>query len=98
MKITQLVAKPKLIKIEVSDEDTLKEFGEPIEFWMYDRQPMSRFVKLATLKEENFAELVDEIQDLVLDEQGQPVLKDDNILPVGVMTRVVGKVVETLGK
>ena len=98
MKITQLASKPQLIKITVDDEEIIKTYGEPIEFHMYDRQPMHKFVKLATVKEENYGELIEAVQEMILDEEGRPVLSGDTLLPTGVMGKVVAKVVETLGK
>lgn len=98
MKLTQIAAKPQLIKIELSDEETVKEYGEPLEFHIWDRQPMDKFIKLAQMKAENFSELVEAVNEMVLDEEGQVILKDGLTLPTGVMTRVIGKVVETLGK
>jgi hypothetical protein len=98
MKLTQLAAKPKLVKIEINDEDIVKEFGEALEFWIWDRQPMDKFVKLAQMKGEDMSELVAAVNDMVLDEEGNPVVKDGLVLPTNVMTKVIGKVVETLGK
>ena len=98
MKLTQLAAKPQLVKIEISDEDIVKEFGEPLEFWIWDRQPMDRFVKLAQMKGEDMTELVAAVNDMVLDEDANPIVKDGLVLPTNVMTKVIGKVVETLGK
>jgi hypothetical protein len=98
MKITQLAAKPKLIQITIDDQEVIQQYGESLEFYMWDRQPMSKFIKLATVKEENYHELIDAVQDMILDEQGEPVLRDDTLLPTGIMGRVVAKVVETLGK
>lgn len=98
MKITQLTAKPKLIKIELKDDDIDQEYGEPIEFWIWDRHPMKKFMKLASLKEEDYGEMIDLVEELVLDEQGNRILSDDNLLPTNIMTKVVQRVVETLGK
>jgi hypothetical protein len=98
MKLTQLVAKPQLVKIELNDEDTVKEFGEPLEFWIWDRQPMDKFVKLAQMKPDNFSELIEAVNSMVLDEQGQPIVQGEDVLPTNVMTKVIGKVVDTLGK
>ena len=41
MKLSQLTAKPQLIDIHIDDEDTIKEFGEAIEFWTWDRQQVA---------------------------------------------------------
>jgi hypothetical protein len=98
MKLTQLAAKPQLVRIELNDEDVVKEFGEPLEFWIWDRQPMDRFVKLAQMKGEDMSELIEAVNDMVLDEEGNPIIKDGLVLPTNIMTKVIGKVVETLGK
>ncbi len=98
MKLTQLAAKPQLVKIELNDEEIIKEFGEPVEFWIWDRQPMDKYIRLAQLQGNNFGELVTAVNQMILDEEGNPILKDGLSLPMGVMTKVIGKVVETLGK
>jgi hypothetical protein len=98
MKLTQLAAKPQLVKIELDDEEVIKEFGEPLEFWIWDRQSMDKFVKLAQMKGENMSELITAVNDMVLDETGEPIVKDGLVLPTVIMTKVIGRVVETLGK
>lgn len=98
MKLSQLVAKPQLIQIIINDEDIVKEFGEPIEFWTYDRQPMDTFMKLASMDGSNYGEIVKAVKGLVLDEEAKPVLKDNEMPPTKVLIRVVGKVLEGLGK
>lgn len=98
MKLTQLTAKPQLIKIQIDDEETVKEFGEPIEFWIWDRQPMHKFVKMANLKENDIESLVQVVREMVLDEEGRETLTEEVALPMNVLTKVIGKVVETLGK
>ena len=98
MKLTQLAAKPQLVKIELNDEEIVKEFGEALEFWIWDRQPMDKYVRLAQMQGDNFGALVEAVNAMVLDEEGNPVLKDELMLPTSVMTKVIGRVVETLGK
>jgi len=98
MKLTQLAAKPQLVKIELTDEDIVREFGEPLEFWIWDRQPMDKFVRLAQMRGEDMSELITAVNEMVLDEEGNPIVKDGLMLPTNVMTKVIGKVVETLGK
>jgi len=98
MKLTQLAAKPQLVKIELNDEDIIKEFGESIEFWIWDRQPLDKFVRLAQVQGDNFGELVKTVNEMVLDEEGNPIVQGENVLPTNVMTKVIGKVVEALGK
>lgn len=98
MKLTQLAAKPQLIKIELNDEDTIKEYGEPLEFWIWDRQPMDKYIRLAQMKSENIDELISAVNEMVLDEDGKAIINGELTLPTNIMTRVIGKVVETLGK
>ena len=98
MKINQLASKPQLIKIVLDDEDTVKEIGEELEFWTWDRQPLDKFMKLATIRQDNPAEMIDMVRSLILDEEGKEVIKDDVMLPTRILIRVIQKVVETLGK
>ena len=98
MKLTQLSKKPELVKVELTDEDTLKEYGESLEFWIYDRTGMDVFVKMATIKSEDFGDMVEIVNKMILDEDGTPIVKDGYLLHSNILTRVIGKVVETLGK
>jgi len=98
MKLTQLAAKPQLIKIELADEETIAEYGEPLEFWIWDRQPMDKYIKLAQMKSENVNELISAVNEMILDEEGKAIVSGELTLPTNIMTRVIGKVVETLGK
>lgn len=98
MKLTQLAAKPQLVKIILNDKDVIDQYGEELEFWIYDRQPMDKYIKLAQMKGENMHELIAAVNDMVLDESGEPVIKEGLTLPTNIMTKVIGKVVETLGK
>ena len=90
MKLTQLAVKPQLIKIVLDDEDTIKTHGDSLEFWVYDKQPIETFVKLASI--------IELVNTLVLDENGQKILKDGLTLPSDVLLKVVNKTAETLGK
>lgn len=96
MKLVSIAKQPTLIRIELDDEDTVKEFGEPLEFWCYDRQPLGTFMKFAN-RTEDPSVMVDIIKELILDEDGTPVMKDGLILPSKIMIRVANKLMETLG-
>ena len=98
MKLSQLVAKPQLIKVELNDEETIKEHGEPIEFYTYDRQPLDVFMKLANATENQGSTIIETVRDLILDENGKKVLKDDDMLPTSVLMKAISKVTEMLGK
>jgi hypothetical protein len=98
MKITQIASKPQLIKVVLDDADTVKELGEELEFWTWDRQPLDKFMKLASVKQDNPAEIIDIVKELILDEQGKVVIKDGVMLPTQILIRIIQKLVETLGK
>lgn len=98
MKLSELAQKPRLIAVVLDDEDTMAEHGESVEFWTWDRQPMHVFMKLANINADNATAVIDAVRDLVLTEQGDPVLTDGVVLPTRVMMRVLTKVVENLGK
>ena len=98
MKLSQLAAKPKLIPFTLDDEDTVKEFGEPVEFYSWDRQPLEMFMKLANADQQDMASMIGLVKTLILDEDGKEIIKGENMLPSTLLIKVIGKVVETLGK
>jgi hypothetical protein len=98
MKINQIASKPQLIMVTLDDEATVKELGETLEFWTWDRQPLDKFMKLASIKQDNPNEIIEVVRELILDEEGKVVIKDDIMLPTQILIRVIQKVVEVLGK
>ena len=98
MKLSQLSAKPKLAKLVIDDEDTVKEYGEAVEFYSWDRQPIDTFLKLASLNPDNQGEMIAAVKDLIMDEDGKPIINKDNTIPTNLLMKVITKVVETLGK
>lgn len=98
MKINQLAAKPQLIKIVLDDKDIVKEYGEPIEVWTWDRQPLETFMKLANSQGQDPSLIIDVVRTLILDEEGQQVIDGDRMLPTKVLLPLIQKIVETLGK
>lgn len=98
MKLSQLAAKPQLIKLELNDEDVTKEFGETIEFWTWDRQPIEVFMKLANTTQENVPSMIDIVRTLILDENGKQIINDGTTLPTTLLVKAIAKIVETLGK
>lgn len=98
MKLSQLAAKPQLIKIVIDDKDTVAEFGEAVEFWTWDRQPMDVFLKLASVDADDQRVAMATVTDLILDEDGKKILVDGVAIPTKIMMKVITKVVDTLGK
>jgi hypothetical protein len=98
MKLAQLANKPRLIELSINDETIIKEFGEPLTFHTWDRQPMHVFMRLSNISQDNTSELIDVVKTLILDEEGKQLLSDDNMLPTNVLMRAIAKVTEQLGK
>ena len=98
MNITQLAAKPVLTKFKLDDKEVVKEYGEPIEFYSWDRQPLDVFMQLANASENDKVTLITIAKDLILDENGKKVLSDDNMLPTKLLMKCIGKIVQILGK
>jgi hypothetical protein len=98
MKLSQLAREPQLIKVVIDDADIMTEYGEAIDFWTWDRQPMDTFMKMAAVTPDDYASIVSAVRGLVLDEAGRPMLTDKATLPTKVMLRVIARVVEGLGK
>ena len=97
MKITELVSKPKLISITIDDAETVKEFGEALEFWTHDRQPLDQFLKLSNNLNKDQAAAIEVIKTMVLDEKGKQILTGEELLPISVMVKVMAKIMDRLG-
>lgn len=98
MNLTDLAKTPTLTKVLIDSEDIIAEYGEPLEFYTYDRQPMDVFLKVAASDRQDFSQLVDVLKTMVLDSEGNMVMKDGLILPSRVLVAVFSKMVEVLGK
>jgi len=98
MKLNQLAAKPKLITVTIDDQDIITEFGEPIEFYTWDRQPLDIFMKLANASQQDQTQMIDIVRKLILDEKGKEIVNDEAMLPTALLLKAIGKIVEKLGK
>jgi hypothetical protein len=98
MKLNQIAAKPKLITITLDDEEIVKEFGEPVEFQTWDRQPLEVFMKLASANQQDQTQMINIVRTLILDEDGKEIINDENMLPTNLLIKAIAKIVEKLGK
>ena len=98
MQLSQLAAKPQLIKITLDDETVIAEFGEAIEFFTWDRQPIEVFMKLANTTQTDIPAMISIVRTLILDENGKEIIKGDNSLPTNILVKVIARIVEILGK
>jgi len=98
MKLNQLASKPQLIKITLDDENLVKEFGESIEFWTWDRQPLDVFMKLANAKESDISAMIDIVRTLILNEDGTQIVTADAMLPTNVLIAAIASITTKRGK
>jgi len=98
MKLSNLAAKPQLIKIVLDDEQVKEKYGEELEFFIYDRQPIEKFIKIATTMSSDYTTAVGMLNDLILDENGKSVVTGELVLPNDIVSKVIQKIVEHLGK
>lgn len=98
MKLTKLASKPQLIEVVLNDEEIIKEFSEPLEFYTWDRQPLDVFMKLANANQNDMGQMIDIVRTLILDENGKQVIEKDAMLPTNVLLKAINKIVEQLGK
>lgn len=97
MKLNKLASKPQLIKFTLDDADIVEQYGEAIEFWSWDRQPLDVFMRLATASGRDQSNMIEIVTKLILDEEGQQIITADTMLPSNVLIRVIGKITEKLG-
>ena len=98
MKLSELAKKPQLTEITIDDPQLVEEYGESINFYILDRLPIDTFTKLASIKTDNVSDMFVVMRDLILDENGDPVMIEDKVLPTDILTACVTKVSEYLGK
>jgi len=100
MKLSQLAAKPQLIKLTIDDQDLCARYsnGEPLEFYTWDRQPIDVFMKLASSQGEETGVMIDVVRTLILNEQGEMIIAQGQALPSPILVKAIGMIVETLGK
>lgn len=98
MQLSKLAAKPQLVKYVLDSEEIVAEYGEPVEFFSWDRQPLTVFMSLANAGTDNNAEMFTIMRGLILDEKGKQIITDDNMLPTKILLAAVAKLVEGLGK
>jgi hypothetical protein len=96
MQLKELAQKPKLELVTVDTPVIVEAYGEPLEFYMMDRQDLPTYLKLAQIKD-NQEEIFEIVKDIVLDDKGKRVLGDGELLPVDIMVPVLEAAIQRLG-
>lgn len=96
--LSSLAAKPQLISIVLDDQAILDaNDGYAIEFFTWDRQPIDTFAKLANVDETKTNEMIELACTVILDAEGNQIIKDGVTLKTPVLMAAMQKVVAALG-
>lgn len=98
MKLSDLAKEPKLIKCSIDKPELVEKYGEELEFYIYDRQPLDVFAKLANADKGEMSGMTDMIKMLLLDENGEPIVGGNQVLPMDVLVEAVSIIGNELGK
>lgn len=98
MKLSELAKEPTLIKLTISEPNLVEKYGDELEFFMYDRQSLDVFSKLAEVNEDNIGGYMNILQNIILNENGHPVITETEVLPMDVLTEAMKLIGEKLGK
>lgn len=96
MELKKLAKTPTLKKVTVDTDLIVQAYGEPVEFYMYDRQDIPVFLKIAQLRDDQEG-MYNLVKEVILDEKGNRMLGDEEILPVEILVDVITAVVNNLG-
>lgn len=97
MKLKELAATPKLVKITIDDPAIIERYGESVEFYVYDRQPMNTYMQLSQAESGSVDDIANTILPLVLDEEGKPAIDPSEQLPLDIVIKVIEQVASTMG-
>ena len=98
MELGQLAQKPQLVKLTIDEETIVEKYGDALEFYMYDRQPLDVFAKLANFDQNDPGGIIHLLQQVILNKEGEAVMKDGLQLPMDVVVECIKVAGDTLGK
>jgi hypothetical protein len=99
MKIDKIAINPELLKISLQDKDIIEAYGEPIEFYIKNYVGIDTyfdFYKSRSDKDEE--KLMEILRKLILNEHGQPAIKEDQYLPIDIILHSMDQIGTELGK
>lgn len=97
--ISEFTKKPQLIEIQIDNEEIVKEYGEPITFWMKDHVDISTYFGLFKSQADNDGDEINKLlRKIVLNKESQPALAEDEVLPIDIAIAALTKINDVLGK
>lgn len=99
MKIESLVSTPKLTEIVLDSPELIESYGEPITFYTYDIVSMTMYFDFFNARSKGEYEALGKlIHKMIMNDKGEPVLKEGQDLPIDIMASAITKIGEILGK
>jgi predicted nucleotide-binding protein (sugar kinase/HSP70/actin superfamily) len=99
MDIRQLAKKPELVEVVLDSESIVKEYGEPITFWMKDFVDINTYFEFFRSQQEKSGNDLNKLlAKLILNKEGTPVLNEEETFPIDITIEALTKINETLGK
>lgn len=97
--LAEFAKTPELLEIVLDNEDIVKEYGEPITFYMKDFVDINTYFDFFRSQADgNNSGLNEVLMKLILNKDGKPALKAGEALPVDLAVAALGKINENLGK
>ena len=100
MQLSKLATEPTLKKLTLDEDKLVEKYGEPLEFYIYVRLPLDEYMELAeTMSAEtlDFQKIITFSKNLMLDDNGKPVVQGKKVLPNDVALAAMNKVASELG-
>ncbi len=96
MKLSQISENRKLIKLTCSDDDIISKYGEPLDFYIWDKQPIEIGLALAYSKENEYDDLEDILKQLILNSKAEQVIQPGYKMPNEVLLAAFFKIAEVI--
>ncbi|WP_395652605.1 hypothetical protein [Brevundimonas sp.] len=99
MDIAKVAKKPELLKMVLDDEKIVKEYGEPIEFYMYDSVDIHTYFDFYRAQQDQSGTQLNALmRKIIVSVDGKPVIGDEEMLPIDIVFEALIKINENLGK
>lgn len=98
MKLKDLATKPKLEKLTIQKPELVEKYGDELDFYVYDRQPLDVYGRLANADKMEMGETMEVVSELILDEEGNKVCQDEHTLPLDLQVEAMTLIGNFLGK
>jgi hypothetical protein len=99
MDIKKLAKKPELIEVILDEDAIVKEYGEPITFFMKDFVDINTYFDFFRSQNQKTGdELAQLLAKIILNKDGNTVLGPDEAFPIDITIAALTKINEQLGK